>query len=107
MLKGLGDIGNIMKLQKEFKNIQKKIAGTTREGASPNGMVKAVVTGEYRVQGLSIDPAYLKSAGAAELENMVRAAVNSAVEQIKNFSASEMASITGGLNIPGLGNFFK
>jgi nucleoid-associated protein EbfC len=107
MLKGLGDIGNIMKLQKEFKNIQKKITGTTREGASPNGKVKAVVNGEYRVQSLSIDPAYLAGAGAAELENMVRAAVNSGVEQIKEFSASEMANLTGGLNIPGLGSFFK
>ena len=35
MLKGLGDIGNMMKLQKEFKNIQKKIMGATREGQAP------------------------------------------------------------------------
>ena len=32
MLKGLGDLGNLMKLQKEFKSAQKKITGTTREG---------------------------------------------------------------------------
>lgn len=107
MLKGLGDIGNLMKLQKEFKSIQKKIMGATREGQSPNGMVKAVVNGEYRVMTLSIDPEYAKTAASRDLEKMVLAAVNSAVDEVKNYSAAEMEKLTGGLNIPGLGGMFK
>jgi nucleoid-associated protein EbfC len=103
MLKGLGDLGNLMKLQKEFKSIQKKIMGATREGQSSNGMVKAVVNGEYKVITLSIDPEYLKSASPRDLEKTVLAAVNNAVDEVKSYSAAEMEKLTGGLNIPGLG----
>ncbi len=103
MLKGLGDIGNLMKLQKEFKSIQKKIMGASREGQSPNGKVKAVVNGEYRVLNLSIDPEYMKEASPRDLEKSVLAAVNHAVDEVKSYSAAEMEKLTGGLNIPGLG----
>ncbi len=103
MLKGLGDIGNLMKLQKEFKSIQKKIMSATREGRNPDGTVKAVLNGEYRVMSLSIDPEYLKSAAPRDLEKAVLAAVNNAVDEVKSYSAAEMEKLTGGLNLPGLG----
>ncbi len=103
MLKGLGDIGNLMKLQKEFKSIQKKIMSATREGQGANGKVKAVVNGEYRVMTLAIDPEYLKSAAPRELEKAVLSAVNGAVDEVKGYSAAEMEKLTGGLDIPGLG----
>lgn len=107
MLKGLGELGNLMKLQKDFKNAQKKITNATREGASPDGSVKAVVTGDYRLVSLSIDPGFQKSASARELEKAVVAAVNGAVTEIKEYSVSEMGKLTGGLNIPGLTDFLK
>jgi nucleoid-associated protein EbfC len=107
MLKGLGELGNLMKLQKDFKSAQKKISGATREGASPDGSVKAVVTGEYSLVSLAIDPNFQKSASPRDLEKAVLAAVNGAVSEIKAFSVSEMGKLTGGLNIPGLGDFLK
>ena len=103
MLKGLGDIGNLMKLQKEFKSIQKKIMSASREGQSPNGKVKATVNGEYKLLALSIDPEFMKGADPRDLEKSVAAAVNNAVDEVKNYSAAEMEKLTGGLNIPGLG----
>ena len=66
MLKGLGDLGNLMKLQKEFKNIQKKITGATREGRAPTAQGEG--GGERRVPGhgrFRSIPEYLKSAVAA------------------------------------------
>jgi DNA-binding YbaB/EbfC family protein len=107
MLKGLGDLGNLMKLQKEFKSAQKKITGTTREGTGADGAVKAVMSGEYHLVSLSIDPNYLKGASPRDLEKAVVTAVNGAVAEIKDFSVSEMGKLTGGLNIPGLGDFLK
>jgi nucleoid-associated protein EbfC len=107
MLKGLGDIGNLMKMQKEFKNIQKKIAGAVREGVSPGGKVKAKVSGEYRLMEITIDPECMKRDGERDLEKMVVAAVNGAVDEIKKYSASEMEQLTGGLNLPGLAGLFK
>ncbi len=107
MLKGLGDLGNLMKLQKEVKAIQKRITVATREGTSPNGKVRAVVNGEFRLVKLSIDPDYLKGASASDLEAMVIAAANGAVDALREYSASEMKSLTGGMDLPGLGAFFK
>jgi DNA-binding YbaB/EbfC family protein len=103
MLKGLGDIGNLMKIQKEFKNIQKRITGTVMEGASSNGKVKAAVNGERRLMSLSIEPDVLQTSSSRDVEKMVIEAVNDAGERIKSFSTAEMKKLTGGLDIPGLG----
>lgn len=104
---GLGDIGQIMKLQKEFKNIQKKLQKTECEGASADGSVKARVNGEYRVTDIQVADALLKAGDAKKLEKMVIQAVNAAVDRTKEVAAQEMQKLTGGLNIPGLGNFLK
>ncbi|MDR3237447.1 MAG: YbaB/EbfC family nucleoid-associated protein [Spirochaetia bacterium] len=102
MLKGLGDIGNLMKLQKEMKNIQKKLKAARVEDESNDGNVKAGVNGEFGLVDLSIDPEFLASGDAKKIEKSVMSAVNNAVEKMKQHSAEEMSSITGGLNIPGL-----
>jgi nucleoid-associated protein EbfC len=107
MLKGLGDIGQIMKLQKEFKNIQKKLQKTESEGASADGSVRVKVNGEYKVTDMRVDEALLKGGDAKKLEKMVMQAVNAAVDRSKETAAEEMQKLTGGLNIPGLGNFLK
>jgi len=99
MLKGLGDVGNLMKLQKEMKNMQKKLKKFRMDGASSDGTVKVTVNGEFSLLSVSIDEA----GDAKKLEKMVLEAVNDAVEKMKQYSASEMAKLTGGMNIPGLG----
>jgi nucleoid-associated protein EbfC len=107
MLKGLGDIGQIMKLQKEFKNIQKKLQKTESEGTSPDGQVKAIVNGEFNLVDIQISEEAARSGDRKKIEKMIISAVNSAVDRTKEVSAQEMQKLTGGMNIPGLGNFFK
>ncbi len=102
MLKGLGDIGNLMKLQKEMKGVQKKLKKTKLEGESSDGSVKAVVNGEYSLLDLTIDPELLSNADGKQIEKMILTAVNDAVEKIKDYSAQEMSKFTGGLNLPGM-----
>lgn len=107
MLKGLGDLGQIMKLQKEFKNIQKKLQKTESQGESKDGLVTARINGEYILTGIDIDESLLKSADKKKIESMIISAVNNAVEKSKECAATEMGRLTGGLNIPGLSNFLK
>ena len=99
MLKGLGDVGNLMKLQKEMKNMQKKLKKFRMDGASSDGSVKATVNGEFALLAVSIEEA----GDVKKLEKMVLEAVNDAVEKMKQHSAAEVAKLTGGMNIPGLG----
>ncbi len=107
MLKGLGDIGQIMKLQKEFKDIQKRLQKTEVQGETSDGMVKARMNGEYRLTGIEVDQSLLGASERVKLEKMIIAAVNDAVDKTKDMAAREMGRLTGGLNIPGLGNFLK
>ena len=107
MLKGLGDLGNIMKLQKEIKNIQKKLKKIETQGESLDGAVRATVDGDFRLINLRIDPDFLKRSDADQLEEAIMGAVNSAIERSKDFAAQEMSRLTGGMNIPGLTDFFK
>ncbi len=107
MIKGLGDLGQIFKLQKEFKNIQNRLKKERMEGVSPGGRVRAVVDGEYMLHGISIDDEIIDSTQSKELEAEVVAAVNDAIKKMRDHSVSQMNELTGGLNIPGMSDFLK
>lgn len=102
MLKGLGEVGNLMKMQKEMKNTQKKIKKTKLEGESSDGSVKAVVNGEFELIDISISDELVKSGDTSKVEKMVFSAVNDAVNKVRDFSAEEMKKLTGGMDLGGL-----
>lgn len=104
MLKGLGDMGKIMKLQRELKNVQKKLKSKITKGESADGLIVASVDGEYRLVDLKLDQGLLDSADIKKLQKTIISAVNDAVDKSKEYAASEMSRLTGGLNIPGLDN---
>ena len=99
MLKGLGDIGNLMKMQKEMKSIQKRLKKMNVEGESPDGSIKAIVNGEYSLVDISIDEKLVESADKNKIQKMVLSAVNDAVDKVKQQSASEMAGLAGGMDL--------
>ena len=102
MLKCLGDVGNLLKMQREMKNIQKTIKKIKLEGECPGGFVKALVNGEYELLDLNIDSDFLRSNENKKIEKMIVSAVNDAIEKVKDRSAAEMAQFTGGMNLGGL-----
>lgn len=101
-----GNIGELMKLQKQMKEIQKKIKKAEHEGKSSDGLVKATVSGEFAILSLSIDDELVKSGDRKKIEKSVTLAVNDAVAKGKDFAANEMKAMTGGLNIPGISDLF-
>lgn len=107
MLKGLGDVGQMIKLQRELKNIQKRLKKSEASGESHDGAVRATVNGEYRIVDFSIGEEFMSTADRKTLEKAVASAVNNAVDRIKVHMAEEMQKLTGGMNIPGLGDMLK
>lgn len=101
-----GNMGELLKMQKQMKDIQKKIKKAEHTGQAEGGLVKAVVSGEFTLVKLSIDESFAKSSDNKKIEKAVTAAVNDAVSQGKTFAANEMKALTGGLNIPGLSDLF-
>lgn len=102
MLKGLGDIGQLMKMQKEMKNIQKTIQKAKISGESTDGSVKATVNGEFSLLDISIDEALVKAGDVKKVEKMVFSAVNDAVNKAKDYAAQEMKKMAGGMDLGGL-----
>ena len=102
MLKGLGDIGQLMKMQKEMKNIQKKIQKTRIDGESSDGSVKAVVNGEFTLLDISINENLIKAGDVKKVEKMVFSAINDAVNKARDFAAAEMKVIAGGMDLGGM-----
>jgi hypothetical protein len=102
MLKGLGDLGNLMKLQKEMKEIQKALKKSQVEGFCSNESVKAVVNGEFEFLSLFIAPELVVEGNSKKIEKLVLFAINDAVDKMKSKSSQEMSKYTGGLNLPGM-----
>jgi DNA-binding YbaB/EbfC family protein len=94
---------NIGKLLKEAQKIQAEIAKLKEEADKMNfestaggGVVKATVNGQGQLVAIKIDPAILKEIEADELEDLILAAVNEAVEKARSYLEARMAELTGG-----------
>ena len=103
----LGNLGNLAGLLKSAKDLQSQMAKMQEEmaarrfvGAAGGEMVRATVDGKGTLVDLKIDPQALKDVEL--LEDLVKAAVGAAVTKSQEAMKSEMAGLTGGLNLPGL-----
>ena len=70
---------------------------------SGGGMVEITMTGKHEVTAIKIKPEAVDPDDLEMLEDLIAAAVNSAVAAVDKDSDEEMAKMTGGMNIPGLG----
>ena len=104
MLGGLGNMAQVFKQAREMKDrmerIQADLAARRHTAEAGGGAVTAIVDGKGALMDIKIKP---EAAGDIELlEDLVKAAVGAATERAHAEMKSEMASLTGGLNIPGL-----
>ena len=90
-------------MQERLASIQNEVGARTVEGSAGGGMVKARVSGKIEVQKITIDPQVLASSDREMLEDLIVAAVNEGIRRAQGMMAEEMAKLTGGLKIPGLG----
>jgi DNA-binding YbaB/EbfC family protein len=90
------------KMQADMARVQEELTGATVEASVGGGAVKAVMTGDLKLERIVIDPATVDPDDVAMLEDLVAAAVNEAIRQAQELASSKMAAITGGMNIPGL-----
>ncbi len=90
------------KMQAEMARVQQELTEATVEASVGGGAVKAVMTGDLRLDRVVIDPSAVDPDDIAMLEDLVAAAVNEAIRQAQDLASAKMAAVTGGLNIPGL-----
>lgn len=91
------------KIQGDVARMQEELAEKTCDASSGGGMVTATVNGHYDLVRLVIDKQVVDPGDVGMLQDLVVAAVNQAVAKMRSLAQAEMAKLTGGLNIPGLG----
>ena len=102
---GTGKGGMLQQLQSIQDDMLKaqdelaEIAVTTTVGG---GAVSATITGERRVQSITIAPEVVDPEDVEMLQDLVVAAVNEGLEQIDQTTAERMSALTSGLGIPDL-----
>ena len=105
---GLGDLGGIMgkvqEMQKNMKAMKDELAKEVVESSSGGGMVTVKMNGKFEMLELKIDKNAVDVDDLEMLEDLVKAAVNSAVAKSADVAKEKMAQATGDISLPGVGN---
>ncbi len=103
----MNNFGNIMKqakkMQERIGQMQQELELRTIEAQAGGGMVKVVINGKFEIVSLKIEKDVVNPEDIEMLQDLIVAAVNEGIRKAQEMASSEMAKITGGLNIPGMG----
>ena len=92
----------VQKMQDEIRAKQDELEAREYTGTASGEMVTVTMTGKHEVTAIKIKPEAVDPDDLEMLEDLIAAAVNSAVAAVDKDSDEEMAKMTGGMNIPGL-----
>lgn len=95
--------GKLNEAKQKAEEIKNKLNAITVE-ANVQG-VSVIANANKVIQSVNVDENLLKSENKTLLEKSILEAVNNAMMQAENISATEMRAMMGGM-LPGLGNLF-
>ena len=93
----------VQKMQEEIRAKQEELENREYTGTASGEMVTVTMTGKHAITSVKIKPEAVDPDDIEMLEDLIAAAVNSAVAAVDKDSDEEMARMTGGMNIPGIG----
>jgi hypothetical protein len=98
-----GDPRKLMKqVQQMQERMQEEIAALRVEATAGGGMVKVVMTGDKKLESLTIDPEVVNKDDVEMLQDLIVAAVHEATQQVEAELKDKIGAMTGGMSIPGL-----
>ena len=101
---GFGNLAKMaQQMQAEMARVQAEVEALIVETSAGGGAVKAVVNGSQEVVSITIDPSAVDPDDVEMLQDLITAAVNDGLHQVRDIAAEKMARVTGGLRLPGLG----
>ncbi|MBL8725774.1 MAG: YbaB/EbfC family nucleoid-associated protein [Planctomycetes bacterium] len=107
MATGFGDMSSLLKqaqeMQRRMADAQRALGERILEGSAGGGAVKAYVNGNQELQAVKIQKAAVDPNDVDTLEDLVTGAVKQALAAARELREREMAKVTGGLNLPGMG----
>lgn len=102
-----GDMGSLLKqaqeMQRRVQEAERALAERVVEGSAGGGAVKVSLSGTLDVKAVAIRKDVVDPGEVDALEDLVTAAMRQAVRAALELKATEMAKVTGGMNLPGMG----
>ena len=93
----------VQKMQDAIREKQAELEAKEYTGTASGEMVTVTMPGKHEVTAVKIKPEAVDPEDIEMLEDLVAAAVNSAVSAADKEAEEEMGKLTGGMNIPGIG----
>ncbi len=97
-----GIMQQVQRLQEEMVKTQESLGTETVTVTAGGGAISIEITGQQRIQAITIDPEVVDPEDVEMLQDLIVAAVNEAIEQSRAMAAERLSALTGGLRIPGL-----
>lgn len=93
---------DLQKMQSQMVKAQNDLKAQSYEAEAGGGMVKVVMNGQGILTVVKINPEAVDKDDVEALEDLVMAAINSAVKKKDEASQSSMNELTQGMKLPGL-----
>ncbi len=94
-----GNMNNLMKqaqrMQRQMEEQQKELEEKEFTASAGGGAVEVTLNGKYEVTKISLDEEVVDPEDIEMLEDLVMAAVNSALRQVEEASKANMSKLTG------------
>ena len=87
----------IQKLQEQMVQAQAALGEETVTVTVGGGAVTVTMTGQQKLQSITLDPEAVNPEDVEMLQDLIIAAVNEAVERSQAMAAQQLGSLTGGL----------
>jgi DNA-binding YbaB/EbfC family protein len=94
-------MAQVKKMQAEMTRAQEELATTVVTGTAAGGLVTVEATCDQRVKSVRIAKDAVDPDDVETLEDLVVVAMNDALAKSTDASQKRMASLTGGMRIPG------
>ncbi|HTR45658.1 MAG TPA: YbaB/EbfC family nucleoid-associated protein [Thermodesulfovibrionales bacterium] len=105
--KMLGDImREAQKLQAQMQKLQEEAKKKTVEASAGGGMVTVVANGANEIVSIKIEKDVVNPDDVEMLQDLILAAANEALRRAQQMVSEEMGRLTGGFQLPGMGNMF-
>ncbi len=105
--KMLGDLmKQAQKMQQEMGKIQEESKKKTVEASAGGGMVVVTANGALEIVSIRIERDVVNPDDIEMLQDLIMAAANEALRRAQQMVSEDMNKVTGGMNLPGLGNMF-
>jgi DNA-binding YbaB/EbfC family protein len=92
----------MQQMQKRMATMQEELGSELVQGTAGGGAVTCEVTGHQELKTITISKDAVDPDDVETLQDLVIAAVNDGLKKSQELAQKKMASLTGGLKIPGL-----